>query len=400
MHIKLQGTRLFTGNHFLPAHEVLILSHEGKVLDIVSAAEAGDNIQKIEGILCPGFVNTHCHLDLTHLHKKIERGTGLIPFLQEVLKYRNMPTEGFYDGMQREALQQYEAGTVAVGDICSTGYSLGAKKNSLIYWHNFIEISSFIPTAAPAKFAEAKLLRNRFQQLYTSGISKGNVSYTPHAPYSVSKPLFDLINEHSVQEVISMHNQETTCETDFFMTGEGDFNNLYKYLDIDISHYTASKKSSIASTLTHFNKSQKVVLVHNTCTEQADIDFIKLYAAEHFDRVSFCICINANKYIENAVPPLDILLENKCNIALGTDSLASNDSLSILSEMQTLQKEFPSLTASELLKFATINGATALGIENKYGSFETGKTPGVVVIKGLKDDGKISGEVETKLWKM
>jgi imidazolonepropionase-like amidohydrolase len=80
------------------------------------------------------------------------------------------------------------------------------------------------------------------------------------------------------------------------------------------------------------------------------------------------------------LPPLDLFRKNYCNIVLGTDSLASNWSLSILDEMKTIEKKFPQITLEEMLQWATSNGAKALGIDVQLGSFEKGKKPGVVLI--------------------
>ncbi|MEO8710944.1 MAG: amidohydrolase family protein, partial [Parafilimonas sp.] len=97
----------------------------------------------------------------------------------------------------------------------------------------------------------------------------------------------------------------------------------------------------------------------------------------------WCLCANANLYIENKVPPVELLIKNKCNIVIGTDSYSSNRSLNILDEIKTLQKNFASLELSELLSWATLNGATALNMHDKFGSFGKGKKPGVVLINNI-----------------
>ena len=125
-----------------------------------------------------------------------------------------------------------------------------------------------------------------------------------------------------------------------------------------------------------------MLLVHNTFTTEEDM----LFAGNQPMDISWCLCINANQYIENAMPPIELLRKNRCKIVLGTDSLASNHSLSILDEMKTITKHFPSIPVSELLKWATLNGAKALGMENQFGSFEKGKQPGVLLIEGLSND--------------
>jgi cytosine/adenosine deaminase-related metal-dependent hydrolase len=101
-------------------------------------------------------------------------------------------------------------------------------------------------------------------------------------------------------------------------------------------------------------------------------------------KLSWCLCINANKYIENALPPVEMLRSNNCDIVIGTDSLASNNSLSVLDELKTFHHHCPLVPLTELLQWATLNGAKALGIEHKFGSFEKGKKPGIILIEKVE----------------
>jgi cytosine/adenosine deaminase-related metal-dependent hydrolase len=135
--------------------------------------------------------------------------------------------------------------------------------------------------------------------------------------------------------------------------------------------------------LPYFKKDQSLILVHNVCTAEKDIEFIKTQNAKH--KTFFCLCPNANLYITDTLPDVNKFIEHRCEIVLGTDSLASNDQLCILEEMKTLQKNFPGLKLSTLLQWATINGARALQKENILGSFEKGKQPGIVLIEGLEN---------------
>jgi len=136
---------------------------------------------------------------------------------------------------------------------------------------------------------------------------------------------------------------------------------------------------------------QKVLLVHNTCTNLKDIYFVK-----RFDRqINWCFCPNANLHIEGRLPKIDLFLDEGFNIALGTDSLASNDKLSILSEMATIQQNFPAISLGKLLEWGTVNGAKFLGIDDEIGTLEPGKTPGLNLLTGL-DGFKITPDTQVK----
>jgi len=91
------------------------------------------------------------------------------------------------------------------------------------------------------------------------------------------------------------------------------------------------------------------------------------------------MCPNANLYINDQLPAIDLFIKHNCEIVLGTDSLASNHHLSILEEIKTIRERFPNIAADQLLQWATINGAKALQIDKLLGSFEPGKQPGVIL---------------------
>jgi cytosine/adenosine deaminase-related metal-dependent hydrolase len=121
--------------------------------------------------------------------------------------------------------------------------------------------------------------------------------------------------------------------------------------------------------------------VHNTFTKKEDLD--ELRKIRSTENTFFVLCPNSNLYIENQLPPVPLFRDENLNICIGTDSLASNHELSVLAELITLQLNFPEIKLEELIKWATINGAKALQIEDKFGSFEAGKKPGVNLISGI-----------------
>ncbi len=341
----------------------MLVLKNGVVVEIIPAANAGDDIIFLEGILCPGFVNAHCHTELSHLKNKIPKHTGLINFVQEVLKLRN---EEIYTELITSTLKEIRnSGTVAVGDICNTKNSIAAKLQSDIHFTNFIEVSGFIDDHATSKIAAIQDVEKYFHE-------KGlNATIVPHAPYSVSPALFRLIGETSAGKLITIHNQECEAENLFFESGTGEMFELYTNLGIDISFFRPSFKTSLQTWLPYFLQ-QPVIAVHNTFITTADV-----HAAKN---VSFCICIRANLHIENTLPPVQLLMDEKAHIVLGTDSLASNDSLNMYDEIKTIKKYFPEIPLETILQWATSNGAKTLQLDDTYGSFKKGNKPGVVQI--------------------
>ena len=365
----------------LSAPTVLITDGSGVIIDLVNIEEAGDGIEEFKGIISPGFVNAHCHLELSHLKGRIPENTGLVEFVQQVMNNRSKGNEQQLEAMEQADSKMYHSGIVAVGDICNSTDSIAVKKSSKILWHNFIEVSGFVGETANARLEAMKLVSDQFK----NELPFQPKTLSPHAPYSVSKKLFHLLNEQTEAQLITIHNQESTAEDELYLAKQGGFLALYTNFGIDISSFEPSGKSSVQSWLPYFNKQQSILSVHNTYTSESDIDFLIKYSEKHSSLFSYCICINANNYIEQKNPPIKMLMNSDCNIVIGTDSLASNHQLNILEELKTIQlSNNPIFPLSTLLKWSTINGAKALQLDSLVGSFEKGKKPGVVLIENIQ----------------
>jgi aminodeoxyfutalosine deaminase len=385
---KIKGNNIFDGYQFVGENKVLITQPDGTIEAIIDETDAGEDAQYFDGIICPGFVNAHCHIELSHLKNKIPQHTGLVDFILAILKLRTADDEVKQEAMQLAEEELYNTGTVAVGDICNTTDSILLKKTSKLHWHNFIEVSGFAEDIADLRFENGKNIYEDFSkklsisknidaQIPPRGGFRGAI--TPHAPYSVSKKLFQLINEVENNHILSIHNQEAFTENEFLQYKKGDFLRLYENLGVDISLFAQTNKSSLQYWLPQLRHAKKIISVHNSFTSEEDVIFAKknAFAQEMY----YCLCPNANLYIENTLPPVELLIKNNCNIVLGTDSYASNTQLNIFEEITTIQKKIPTIPLERILQWASINGAKALNIDEMYGSFEKGKKSGVVLIE-------------------
>jgi cytosine/adenosine deaminase-related metal-dependent hydrolase len=342
-------------------------------------------LEQLSGIICPGFVNTHCHTELSHLKNKIKPGAGLANFIMDLQKSRVSDDSVVLDAAYKADNEMYENGIVAVGDICNTNASIPVKDASKLYYHSFVETFSFQPEKAPEAFKKALDLLGEFKPR--------SCSITPHAPYSVSKELFRLIKNYCevTQNLISIHNQECDDENRFYRYKMGSFVDLYSTLGIDIKHFKPLARNSLQSVIPLLTNKQDILMVHNTCTNLKDIYFIKRFD----NKIHWCFCPNANLYIEKKLPKVELFIGQGYNITLGTDSLASNNKLCILSEMRTLQQKIPSLSTAMLVEWGTMNGAKFLGISDEKGTIEVGKKPGLNLLTGL-DGLKITPETKVR----
>ncbi len=372
---KLKGDKIFDG-YELQDDKVLIVNDGGIVEDLVQISEAGEGVEYYKDILSPAFINCHCHLELSHMKDLIPEKTGLVDFVYQIINGRHHPKEEIEEAIKNAELEMYNNGIIAVGDICNDSATLAQKQNRKIKYYNFIEVLGWLPSVAQSRFDKAREMYDLFAS--QTSATRNHNSVVPHASYSVSGDLWHQIQPYFKNKVVSIHNQETVFEDDFFKVGKGDFVRMYELMKIDNTHHKPTNKSSLQSYFHYLTEAKNIILVHNTFITQNDLDYIR--DAHHYNSFNtfFCLCINANQYIEDALPPVDLFINNNCDIVLGTDSLASNRSLSIADEMKTIHKFFPAVTINELLKWATINGARALNMHDQLGSFESGKKPGVI----------------------
>lgn len=371
---KISADKIFSGAGDVWTDRVLILDDAGKVLEVAPrAAHDSAGIEHHQGALVPGFVNAHCHLELSHMKGIIPTGTGLLPFLRSVVTLRDFDPAIIEAAIVEADREMYDSGIVAVGDISNKSDTARTKDDSPIHYHSFVEVFDFMQdNLAQAHFDKAVTAWRE-----QSDAGKNKKTLVPHAPYSVSDTLLRLINNFNDSGTsISVHNQETAAENEMFLTGGGDFIRLWESFGFEMSGFQARGKNALQHLLGQMRTDQRLLLVHNTMTTDSDIR----WAQERHGETYWVSCPNANLYIENRLPRYEFFMKNNARVCLGTDSLSSNWQLSILEEMKTVQRYQSGVMLADLVRWACLNGACALGYEDELGSFEAGKRPGVNLI--------------------
>lgn len=371
----ISATHVFDGKQFLSDNPVLVLDDEGRFVEYKSRIDIDNlKLEHYEGIVCPGFVNAHCHLELSHMKGFIPEHGGLLSFAKEIIvKRKTFSPEQIQEGIMAADKFMWQNGIVAVGDISNTTDTFAVKQTSPVFYHTFIELIGFNPEQSQNVFALGKELQNSANRM---GLKS---SLVPHAPYSVSALLMEKIGQEVMDTKfpLSIHNQESADEDLFFERKEGKFVDLYEFLKMPIGFFSESGLSSLQTYLAHFGGASNLILVHNTFTKRDDIVWANLLHKGLY----WCLCPNANLYIENTLPILNNFVTNNCKMIIGTDSLASNASLSITNEINALLSNMSWVKIADALKWATYNGAEALGITNQYGSLIKGKNAGLNHLK-------------------
>lgn len=345
---------------------------------IVSISDTGGDLPEEEsisfhnGIIIPGFVNCHCHLELSHLKGLIPAGTGLAGFLRRLGSLRDAGTSDIESAIRKADAELLSGGIVLCADICNASYSFGIKAASRIKYINLLEVFGIDPSKAAKRMAEITSLAGTAE---SHGIQHWIV---PHTVYSVSLPLFGLIREKTLSnKITSIHYLESESELTLVRDHSGPLTEFYRESGF-LSGDPVTVSDHATAILNEVTPSGNLLLVHNTVAGRKAVEDLSPRK-----NLFWCLCPNSNLYIENRLPPVNLLREEGCEIVIGTDSLASNNRLDIIAELKTIQDNFPEVGLEELIKWATFNGAKALGETGEFGSIEPGKRPGLILLQDI-----------------
>ena len=361
--------RFLTADYLFPLNKnpikegVLQVNDKGDVIEILEQRKLVPkrNLEVYNGILCPGFVNSHCHLELSHLKGISTKGKGIIDFISNIKQRNNYSKQQINVAIDLAEQQMIKNGIVGVGDVCNTNDTINQKIQNNLRYYNFIEVFGVSNNTVDSIILNAIDLRRQFREL------NQKATITPHAPYSVLPNLMRSItnNLDIKDDLISIHMNESKLENELFEQKKGAFKDWLQ--ELNASDEIWVKRNKPLDILIEL-ATKKILLVHNTFANEDELK-------ENY----FCTCPKANLYIENTLP--DYSLFDSTRLCVGTDSLASNNSLSILDELKIIQDN-SKFDLNTLLQIASKNGAEILGFTD-LGSFSEGKNPGVNLIQNL-----------------
>ena len=321
-----------------------------------------DNMASVEfypGILIPGMVNAHCHLELSYLRGAIAEKSGFAGFARAIGAVRNnFTTEERLHAASVADAQMWEQGIEAVIDIANDDLVMPLKERSRIEYLTLFEVFGL----TTQHIDNHKDMSSKWAQS----------SITPHSTYSLQDATFrSAVDENN--SIVSIHLLESSAEIELYQR-QGSLWEWYERMgwECDFLHYGTPAQRIARSVPAN----RSTLLVHGCKAAAKDVALLN----DHFHApVVWVLCPESNRYISGITPPVGMLREMGATIAIGTDSLASTRHISMVGNMRQLGN----IPLAELLTYATLNGAKALGIAEKKGSIEVGKQPGLAVISGI-----------------
>ena len=347
----------------------------------VGGCEPGEEVA--QGAIVPGFVNSHCHIELSHLHKKFRKGTGMAGFIDQINALRDWAGADVKARLTREWMDKmWNDGVSAMADISNDDSSFNVKASHRLYTRTFLEVFGSEPEMCDGVMEEVRSLKDVADK---AGI---DAAPTPHSCYTMSPQLLSASAAAGLESgYLSYHSQESQEEEDLLISGTGAMYENRKRSGMSTPPVTGeSSLKYFIDRLADVKPApydEHILLVHNVCLSQSDVDTAK----KVMKNVYWAICPLSNIFIHNALPPVDLMRRNGLAITVGTDSLSSNDDLDMVKELVCLHTNFPEVPMSELLVWACLNGARFLSRDSILGSLAPGKVPGIVFVYDVDESG-------------
>ncbi len=365
---------------FVEFDEDGVISRVGKCEDISVEKEY------IDGIVMPGMVNAHCHLELSYLWKKFRKGTGMAGFIDQINEMRdNKSYEEKLKDIRTWMDKLWNQGVSAMGDISNCADSFGIKAASPLYTRTFLEVFGTEPEDSQGVIDSVLKLQ---EEAVKAGI---DAAPTPHSVYTMSPELLTASSAEGLKSgFLSFHSEESPEEEEMLVSGSGKMYENRKRAHMSTPPVTG--KSSLLYFLDRLKQAhpapfeENILLVHEVCMDKEGMEAVKAMLRHPY----VALCPMSNIFIHNALPPVRLMREEGMKLTVGTDSLSSNDDLNMVSELFCLQENFPEIPLGEMLGWASRNGAEFLGKEAIYGTLTPGKKPGLAAIIHLGKEGRLT----------
>lgn len=360
----------------------------GTILDVRRATD--DDPPAERGLLVPGLVNAHTHLELSGLKGQISGGEGLIPWVTQLQSQRRGPSHETSRHVWQAVRGMQAAGTALVCDISNTGASveaLGALGLSGVVQREFFGMHG------PDLGDKVRRAQGSYDEIQWPS-AKVYVRPSPHALYSTPKDLVLACLRGpwgADRPPATIHLAEDLDEVRFLKDGGGGWPAVLDAMGIDWSHWHAPRRTPVEALSDLAALGPDLLVVHGVHLSTRDI------AKLAFTNTPLAVCARSNLHIGGALPDVPALMAAGVRLCLGTDSLASSPDLDVLAEIPVLAEAYPEVEAGSWLDMATAGGAYALRIPG-FGAILEGLSPGLVLLEDVEDAHDLTQAVPTRRW--
>ena len=362
-----------------PLADGVVTVRGGKIVAVGPAAGAACDVEDLgNAAIVPGFVNAHTHLELSDAPRPLGSPGMIFPdWIRQVIEFRRGRTADPVAAVRQGIEESLQAGTTTIGEIAQPGWPAEEFERSPTGAVVFLEAIGMARDRMSAKLDEA-----RRHLASAAGARHWRAGLSPHAPYSVHPELFaELVSLAAGAEApLAFHLAESPEELELLAAGGGPFRELLESLGAWQPEAIPRGTKPLDYLRRLVNARVRSLVIHGNYLDDAEIALI----AQAREKLSVIYCPRTHAYFGHARHPLVRLLEAGANVAIGTDSRASNPDLSVLEELRFVAREFPELPRSTVLELGTLRGAAALGLADSVGSLSPGKLANLAIV-GLPD---------------
>ncbi len=361
----LSAPFLFTKNQTIERGPFFLEIQGDRIVTISTTPTSHARLTQLDDtVLLPGFINAHCHLELTALGSLPYPGS-FVRWVEKLvtLKQTQLTPEVMKEGIQRGAKQLMESGVTTLGDHISWNTEWKTIIETPLRGILFGEALGLIPEVAQSLYSALKTIQQEAQN------NRWMMTTSPHSVYALNP---DILAEVMKKEAapLSCHISESQEEDDYFANNSGELVQFIQSKGLEKIHTTPTPLNFLQQ-----HGLEKLLIIHANYISDADIALIKQH------HLSIVHCPGSHAYFGHKAFPLKKYLDQGINIALGTDSITSNTTLDFLEELRVLKKNHPAISHEAILEMATMNGAKALRMDNEVGTLEVGKKADIIGFK-------------------
>lgn len=368
--MKFSADLIFTGKGKPLRNWVVETTEKGLVVGLYENTNMQD-VQYYPGIICPGFINSHIHLELSGA--RFENKSGLKGFLEEMKQWLEEDHQyPNYHEIRKQDENLFEQGIQFCFDISNTAKTINTKKSSLINYFTFLEIYESLSEDTEKKFEETLKLFDCFVQ---EGLL---ASVVPHSFYSVSDRMMNLFKAYNIENksLTSIHFKEHLKENMLYDWKHEVYKSLNNnYLQKFGNKFQSTEQSAHLESL--FDSDQRILLVHGIYLDRNDTEKI----LKQHKNSALCVCPTSNILLENRMTSRQTLELFSDRVFIGTDSQASNPEMNFLNEIFLFQENYD-VKIFDVLKRVTSDPAKFFEME-KMGNIAPGNSPGLVLISSV-----------------
>jgi cytosine/adenosine deaminase-related metal-dependent hydrolase len=375
-----------------------VLTIQGERIVAVGANTSGRPVRDLGNVaILPGLVNAHTHLEFSDRTQPIgQPGMRFPDWIAQVVAQRRALSATGADlvsyraaAVSRGIQECLAQGTTALGEIATSPLAVWpssaaavARLNSSTCDASPLRVTAFLELLGLADSRVESLLHAAREYL---AVATPTVDccpgLSPHAPYTVHPALLAQVCRLSAEYrvPVAMHLAESREELELLNSASGSFRDLLESLEA-WEPTAIPRGTRPLDYLQLLATANRALVIHGNYLSGAEIDFL----ARHRERLSVVYCPRTHAYFGHERYPLGVLLAADINVALGTDSRASNPDLSLLAELRHVYVDYPEVPAATILRMGTCHGARALGLERETGSLIVGMLADLTIV-GLPD---------------